>query len=87
MKYGPDIALVASLIGEPPAQRPNHFGSAQSFFLPNSQIQVYYGARAVDILPNNPEKLRLNIPIELPFSAFREGKDPLLDFVRALVRH
>lgn len=76
----------ATLIGEPPAQRPNHIGDPKAFYLPNSRIQVIYGSRPVDILPGNSDKLRLNVPLELPFQAFRDGRDPLLDYVRAL-RH
>ena len=74
----------ATIIGEPPAQRPNHYGDQKFFFLPNTRLQVFYGSRPVDILPGNPEKIRLNVPIELPFSAFRDGRDPLLDYVRQL---
>lgn len=72
----------ATLIGETPAQRPNHFGDLQSFYLPNSRIQVFHGSRPVAILPGNPDKLRIDIPLELPFSDFRDGRDPLLDYVR-----
>lgn len=72
----------AALIGEAPAQRPNHFGDQQSFYLPNSRIQVFHGSRPVTILPGNPDKLRIDIPVELPFADFRDGRDPVLDYVR-----
>lgn len=72
----------ATLIGEAPAQRPNHFGDLQSFYLPNSRIQVFHGSRPVSTLPGNPDKLRIDIPVELPFADFRDGRDPVLDYVR-----
>ncbi|TNE68478.1 MAG: hypothetical protein EP344_01175 [Bacteroidetes bacterium] len=72
----------ATLIGEVPPVRPNHFGDPQSFKLPNSDIEVFYGTRTVHVLPGNPDTLQLTLPMELPFSAFREGRDPLLDYVR-----
>lgn len=74
----------ATIIGEPPAQRPNHFGDQKFFFLPNTRLQVFYGSRPVDILPGNPDKIKVNVPLELPFAAFRDGRDPVLDFVRNL---
>ncbi|MCS6930221.1 MAG: hypothetical protein NZM43_12100 [Saprospiraceae bacterium] len=72
----------AQLIGEPPAQRPNHFADPSFLTLPNSRLQVFYGTRPVQLVPGNPDALRIDIPMELPFSAFREGLDPLLDYVR-----
>lgn len=72
----------ATLMGEPPAQRPNHFGDPQAIILPNSKIQLSYGSREVSILPGDPAALNLQIPVELPFADFREGRDPVLDYVR-----
>jgi hypothetical protein len=73
----------ARLIGEPPAQRPNHFGDPDFLILPNSRLQVFYGTRPVRAVPGNPDTLRIDIPMDLPFAAFREGRDPLLDYVRS----
>ena len=72
----------ATLIGEAPAQRPNYFSDLQSFYLPNSRVQVFHTTRPVDVLPGNPDKIRIDRPVELPFSDFRDGRDPVLDFVR-----
>ena len=72
----------ATLIGETPPQRPNHFGDPKDLILPNSRIQLFYGSRAVKALPGNPATLRIGVPIELPFAAFRDGRDPVLDYVR-----
>lgn len=72
----------ATLIGETPPQRPNHFGDPKDLILPNSRIQVFYGSRAVQAVPGNPATLRLAVPIPLPFEAFRDGRDPVLDYVR-----
>ncbi len=72
----------ATLIGEPPAQRPNHFGDPDFILLPNSRLQVFYGRRPVQLLAGNPDVLPIDVPMELPFDAFRNGSDPLLDYVR-----
>ncbi len=72
----------ATLIGETPPQRPNHFGDPRDLILPNSRIQVFYGSRQVQAVPGNPATLRLAVPIPLPFEAFRDGRDPVLDYVR-----
>lgn len=74
----------ATLLGETPPQRPNHFGDPQMFQLPNSHLQVHYSTRAVWILPGNASALPIDVPIELPFAAFRDGRDPVLDYVRRL---
>ncbi len=74
----------ASLVGEPPAQRPNHIGDPDFLFLPNSRLQVFYGTRPVQALPGDPDVLRIDIPIEMPFQAFRQGRDPMLDYVRQM---
>jgi len=72
----------AVLIGEPPAQRPNHIADPSYLILPNSRLQVFHGTRPVQVLPGDPDVLQPDIPLELPFEAFREGRDPVLDYVR-----
>ncbi|MCB0532295.1 MAG: hypothetical protein H6574_02140 [Lewinellaceae bacterium] len=72
----------AQLLGEVPAQRPDYFGDQQNFTMPNSRIQVFYGARPVKIPTDNPNGLTPDKIIEQPFAEFRDGKDPVLDFVR-----
>ncbi|MEQ1744656.1 MAG: hypothetical protein ABMA02_04470 [Saprospiraceae bacterium] len=72
----------ATIIGEPPGHRPNHIGDPSYLILPNSQLQVFHGTRPVQALPGNPDTLQPNIAIELPFEAFRNGRDPVLDHVR-----
>lgn len=74
----------ATLLGEPPAQRPNHVGDPNFIILPNSRLQVFHGTRQINALPGDPDTLRMQVPIELPFPAFRDGKDPVLDYVRQL---
>lgn len=72
----------ATLLGETPAQRPNHIGDQRDFSLPNTRIQVFYGTRPVRALPGDPAALTPDKIIEQPFAQFRDGKDPVLDFVR-----
>ncbi|MFN0012910.1 MAG: hypothetical protein ACKVU2_00040 [Saprospiraceae bacterium] len=72
----------ATIIGEPPGHRPNHIGAPSYLILPNSQLQVFHGTRPVQALPDDPDVLQPNITIELPFEAFRNGRDPVLDHVR-----
>lgn len=74
----------ATLIGEPPAQRPNHVGDPNFLILTHSRLQVFHGTRPVSILPGDPDALRIQVPVELPFLDFRDGKDPVLDYVRGL---
>jgi hypothetical protein len=52
--------------------------------LPNSRLQVFYGTRPIQALPDDPDELPVHLPLEIPFHAFRDGRDPLLDYVRAM---
>lgn len=74
----------AALIGEPPSQGLNHFDEARSFGLPNSGLKVFYSTKFVQMTPlGSPELLTPNVLIQQRFEQFRDGKDPVLDFVRA----
>lgn len=72
----------AQLIGEPPAQSPNHFEGKQTLVLPNFRLQINYPTYAVERPQNVTDTLQPDVVIELPFEQFRLGKDPVLDFVR-----
>ena len=74
----------ATLIGEPPAERPNHFGEVNAFGLPNSGLTVFHSTKFMRMVEGNPKELHIDRPIPLRFEHFREGKDPVLDYVRAV---
>jgi hypothetical protein len=74
----------ATLIGDPPAQRPGHTGPLQLINLPGTGLAVRFAA----VFPPRDKKtgdvLKIDVPVELPFEAFRSGRDPVLDYVRKI---
>lgn len=74
----------ATLIGDPPAGRPNRFVEPHMFTLPNSRIEINYATKFRQAVPGNPDILKPDVLMELPFADFKAGKDPVLDYVRRL---
>jgi C-terminal processing protease CtpA/Prc len=72
----------ATLIGEIPGGRPNISVRKGSFSLPNTKLRVLFSTDTEKILKGNPDTLRPDIPVTLPYADFKAGKDPLLDFIR-----
>lgn len=73
----------AQIIGDAPGERPNHGDAPLALSLPRSQLQVIYpSAFVVNIPKGNPTLLKPDIELELRFSDYLNGKDPLLDYVR-----
>lgn len=72
----------ATLLGEPTAQRPNHYGEVRSLRLPNSGLNVLYPTKFMRVTKGNPDTLAPDQLLEVRFDDFRQGKDPVLDFVR-----
>ncbi|MBL7805785.1 MAG: hypothetical protein JNL02_18725 [Saprospiraceae bacterium] len=72
----------ATLIGDQPAERPNHYGEVRSFRLPNSGLEIVHSSRFMRIVEKNGKALDIDQKITPSFDDFKNGKDPVLDFVR-----
>lgn len=76
----------AIFVGEPAGGAPSHFGDPTTFTLPQSQLTLRISTMHWD-LGVQPADVREVMEPSLPapprFSAFRDGKDPALDAVRA----
>ncbi|HNL38917.1 MAG TPA: hypothetical protein PKH43_07285, partial [Saprospiraceae bacterium] len=72
----------ATLIGDAPAEKPNHYGEVRSFTLPNSRLKVVHSTRFMQIMDGNPSALEPDKVIEPSFDDFRNGRDPVLNYVR-----
>jgi len=76
----------ALFVGEPPGGRPNHFGDARSFPLPNSGLVARVSSLNWQLGVNPWDIRRLMEPdIPAPFdqASLRAGRDPALDAVIA----
>ncbi len=72
----------ATLVGDAPAEKPNHYGEVRSFGLPNSGLKVVHSTRFMRIMDGNPPALEPDKVIEPSFDDFRNGRDPVLNYVR-----
>jgi hypothetical protein len=74
------MRLHAILVGEPAGNKPNHYGQAESFTLPNSKLEVQYTTRYVHKI-RDADPLSLDPDIVVPYSLndFLAGRDPVLE--------
>lgn len=72
----------ATLIGEPSATRPNHFAGIRQLSLPNTQLPVLFATQYRAVQKGNSTVLTPRILIPVTFEHYRNGRDPVLDFVR-----
>ena len=70
----------AILVGEPAGNKPNHYGSAESFKLPNSKLEVEYSTRYTRLIRDaDPSSLDPDIPVPSRLNDFLAGRDPVLE--------
>lgn len=72
----------ATLIGEPSGTRPSHYDMVWQFSLPWSHITVQFASQYRPIPNNTSTVLAPKVLIPVNFEHFRNGRDPVLDFVR-----
>lgn len=68
----------ATLIGEPTAGKPNHFGEVRNFDLPNSHIKVSYSTKYFHDSEQDTDSLMPDVMAELTFKDYLAGVDPVL---------
>jgi hypothetical protein len=72
----------ATLVGEPTAGRPNHFGGSGSFILPNTRMPIMHATSVVNSVFGNPDTLQPDQLIELNYTTYRAGGDPVYEWVK-----
>lgn len=75
----------AIFAGEPAGGSPLHYGDATSFKLPHSEMNLRVSTLRWDlgVHPGDVrEAMECDLPIPPSFSAFKEGKDPVLEAIR-----
>ncbi len=71
----------ATLVGEPTAQRPNSYGDARGFTLPNSKLRVRYSTKRFSLAPGDPPSLLPDRAVTVTAADYFRGRDPVLDAV------
>ncbi|HKE22124.1 MAG TPA: hypothetical protein VKB88_07015 [Bryobacteraceae bacterium] len=71
----------ATLVGEPTAGKPNHFGEVRNFDLPNSHITVSYSTKYFRDSKEDTDSLMPDVLAELTFRDYLAGADPALNAI------
>lgn len=72
----------AVFIGEETAGKPNHFGEVKSFQLPHSKLIVSYSTKYFKRSDQDIQTLRPDVVIESNFADFKQGVDPVYEWVK-----
>jgi hypothetical protein len=72
----------AVFVGEETGGKPNHFGEVRNFKLPSSGIRVDYSTKYFKRSDEKANTLSPDIKLELSFSDFGRGIDPVYEWIR-----
>jgi hypothetical protein len=71
----------AILVGEPTGERPNSYQENVEFCLPNSHIHLTVSTKYYRFIAGNPEALFPDKWINVDWTDYRNGKDPILSWI------
>jgi C-terminal processing protease CtpA/Prc len=71
----------AYFVGEATGGEPNHYGEVKQFKLPNSEITIRYSTKYFHWLDQDVNTLKPDKVVEETFAAYREGTDPVLEWI------
>jgi C-terminal processing protease CtpA/Prc len=73
-------SLHAVMVGEPVGNKPNHYGEARSFTLPNSMLNVHYSTKHFHMVRDgDPPSLEPDIAVPTSFEDYLAGRDRVLE--------
>jgi len=73
--------MSAILVGEPVGERPNSYQENAEFCLPNSHLHLTVSTKHYEFVDGNPEALFPDKEIDINWSAYKAGKDPILSWI------
>lgn len=71
----------AYFVGEATGGEPNHYGEVKQFKLPNSGISIRYSTKYFHWLDQDINTIEPDKVIKETFAAYREGTDPVLEWI------
>jgi C-terminal processing protease CtpA/Prc len=71
----------ASFVGEPTSGKPNHYGAAKNFLLPNSNLKIQYSTTYAKTSDDERDSFIPDKTIELSIDDYVNKKDPVLDYI------
>ena len=72
----------AIFVGEETSGKPNHFGELRNLQLPTSKLTVGYSTKYFKKTDENINTLKPDISIEMSFSDFTKGIDPVYEWIK-----
>lgn len=74
----------ATIIGEETSGKPNHYGNVKSFYLPYSNMKVTFSTEYYKLWEENNTTIQLDVPVIRTFEHYKNGIDPILEYVENL---
>ena len=71
----------ATLVGTPIGERPNSYQEAREVHLPNTWLMVRYSTKYYQFAPSGPNEVRPDVLIPTKWIEYRNGRDPVLEYV------
>lgn len=71
----------AFFIGEPTSGKPNHYGQARHFELPNSKIDIAYSTKHCTLFSDESDTFIPDKGIDISIDDYVNKKDPVMDYV------
>lgn len=75
----------AFFVGEATGGEPNHYGEVKQFKLPNSEKPIRYSTKYFKWVDEDINTLEPDQVIEESFTAYREGTDPVMEWISKLL--
>ena len=76
----------ATIIGEPPGERPNSWSENDEFTLPNSRLIVSYSTKYYKFLDEDVTAFKPDVSVDPNWSDFSEGKDSVMEKIRQIIK-
>jgi hypothetical protein len=71
----------ATIVGEPPGERPNSYSENDEMTLPNSRIVVSYSTRYYQFLDEDVPAFLPDKRIDPDWQSFKAGRDPVMEWI------
>jgi len=72
----------ATLIGEPTASSPNHYGEVRTFILPNMAIMMQYSTKYFKLVEENTSYITPDITVNRDFNDYISGIDTVFEVIK-----
>jgi hypothetical protein len=73
----------ATIVGEPPGERPNSYSENDEMTLPNSGLVLSYSTRYYQFLDEDVPAFLPDKRIDPEWQSYKEGRDPVMEWILA----